>query len=284
MAAETITKTNPAEAAPAAAADLDAKAWESITGEKPESPEIETPNFAKLEADGKLEGGTPRGPDGKFAPKAKPEEADESEDEAKETKGEKPKPETKKPETKKPEAKPAKTDKKDDKPPDRDTRRKILAAKEIVGRVLKYNDDDVDAMPPEKLLDLAQRVKGTYEAFERLKEDHRALKEKARDHAMGRSLFARNKPQTTAADVPRTRMMTPSPYPLSGKKAAATNCYAITWTPIPSNRCNGRSTQSALGSRIKSPKQRNGPSLRNRGLSWTVSRWRVRGWPRSFLS
>lgn len=175
MAAETLTDTTATEAAPAAA-DLDAKAWESITGEKPESPEIEAPNFAKLEADGKLEGeGKPRGPDGKFAPKAKPEEANEPEDEAKEPKGEKPKPEAKKPE-----AKPAKTDKKDDKPPDRDTRRKILAAKEIVGRVLKYNDDDVDAMPPEKLLDLAQRVKGTYEAFERLKEDHRALKEKAR--------------------------------------------------------------------------------------------------------
>lgn len=100
--------------------------------------------------------GPKRGADGKFAPK------DEQ------------------PEAKKPEAK------KDDKPaekkqpPDRETRRKVIAAKEIVGRILKWDDDKIDAMDSEELIDLGQRLKPTFETVESLKNDLQKWKDRAR--------------------------------------------------------------------------------------------------------
>src|SRR5688572_6247402 len=73
-----VTDQNAVDAAAREA--LDAKAWESITGTEPDGTDIPTPDFDKLEAEGKTEA-TPRGPDGKFVKGEKPETEPEPEGE-----------------------------------------------------------------------------------------------------------------------------------------------------------------------------------------------------------
>lgn len=63
---------------------------------------------------------------------------------------------------------------------DRAARRKIVAAKDIVARVLKYDDEQLDKMPHEQLMDLAQRAEEVHDAFERTKTDLHKWKDRAR--------------------------------------------------------------------------------------------------------
>lgn len=173
----TVVVADQAKLDTAARDAADAKAWESITGAEPDGNDIPAPpDFAKLEAEGKTTDAG-RGPDGKFVKgekKTAAERVSESDKVAEQPESE-PSIPSQKPSDKKPEAK------KDDKPPlDRDQRRKILAAKEVVGRVLKYSDDEIEAMEPERLIDLSLRLKPVFNAFEDQKKDLQKWKDRAR--------------------------------------------------------------------------------------------------------
>lgn len=174
----TVVVADQAKLDTAARDAADAKAWENITGAEPDGNDIPAPpDFAKLEAEGKTTDAG-RGPDGKFVKGGKtaaeestalgdkkPKETDSRESADDESVA------PQKPSDKK----------KDDKPPlDRDQRRKILAAKEVVGRVLKWSEEKIEASDPEFITDLAQSLKPVFGTVEALKTDLQKWKDRAR--------------------------------------------------------------------------------------------------------